>query len=155
MAKSLVIVESPAKAVTLGKFLGKDFTVMACYGHVRDLMKKGISVDREHGYTPTYEILPGKERTVADLKKAAKGADTIYLAADPDREGEAICWHLQEILKPNLPRVTFHRAEFHEITKTAVTRAVTHPGTIDQNRVNAQQARRIIDRLVGYEVSDL
>jgi DNA topoisomerase-1 len=155
MAKSLVIVESPAKAVTLGKFLGKDFTVMACYGHVRDLQKKGISVDREHEYTPTYEILPGKERTVADLKKAAKGADTIYLAADPDREGEAICWHLQEILKPNLPRVTFHRAEFHEITKAAVTRAVTHPGTIDQNRVNAQQARRIIDRLVGYEVSDL
>jgi DNA topoisomerase-1 len=155
MGKSLVIVESPAKAATLGKFLGRDFSVMACYGHVRDLKKKGIAVDREHGYAPSYEILPGKERTVADLKRAAKGADTIYLAADPDREGEAICWHLQEILKPSLPHVTFHRAEFHEITKTAVTRAVSHPGTIDQNRVNAQQARRIIDRLVGYEVSDL
>jgi DNA topoisomerase-1 len=155
MGKSLVIVESPAKAATLGKFLGRDFSVMACYGHVRDLKKKGIAVDREHGYAPSYEILPGKERTVADLKKAAKSADTIYLAADPDREGEAICWHLQEILKPGLPQVTFHRAEFHEITKTAVTRAVSHPGTIDQNRVNAQQARRIIDRLVGYEVSDL
>jgi DNA topoisomerase-1 len=128
---------------------------MACYGHVRDLRKKGIAVDRENGYAPSYEILPGKERTVADLKKAAKRADTIYLAADPDREGEAICWHLQEILKPGLPDVTFHRAEFHEITKAAVTRAVSHPGTIDQNRVNAQQARRIIDRLVGYEVSDL
>jgi DNA topoisomerase I len=155
MAKSLVIVESPAKAATLGKFLGKDFSVMACYGHVRDLPKKGIAVDREHGYTPTYEILPGKERTVADLKKAARGADTIYLAADPDREGEAICWHLGEILKPGAPKATFHRAEFHEITKSAVTRAVSHPGVIDMNRVNAQQARRIIDRLVGYEVSDL
>ncbi len=155
MAKSLVIVESPAKAATLGKFLGKDFTVMACYGHVRDLPRKGIAVDREHGYTPTYEILPGKERTVADLRRAAKGADTIYLAADPDREGEAICWHLQEILKAGAPKAKFHRAEFHEITKSAVTRAVQNPGVIDQNRVNAQQARRIIDRLVGYEVSDL
>jgi len=155
MAKSLVIVESPAKAATLGKFLGKDFSVMACYGHVRDLQKKGIAVDREHGYAPSYEILPGKERTVADLKRAAKSAETIYLAADPDREGEAICWHLQEILKPNLPKTVFHRAEFHEITKAAVTRAVSHPGVIDQDRVNAQQARRIIDRLVGYEVSDL
>ncbi|MDL2716968.1 MAG: type I DNA topoisomerase [Acidobacteriota bacterium] len=155
MPKSLVIVESPAKAATLGKFLGKDFTVMACYGHVRDLQKKGIAVDREHGYAPSYEILPGKERTVQDLKRAAKGAETIYLAADPDREGEAICWHLQEILKPSLPKTIFHRAEFHEITKAAVTRAVSHPGVIDQNRVNAQQARRIIDRLVGYEVSDL
>src|SRR5450830_280125 len=151
MAKSLVIVESPAKAATLGK----DFTVMACYGHVRDLQKKGIAVDREHGYAPSYEILPGKERTVQDLKKAAKSAETIYLAADPDREGEAICWHLQEILKPNLPKTIFHRAEFHEITKAAVTHAISHPGVIDQDRVNAQQARRIIDRLVGYEVSDL
>ena len=112
-------------------------------------------MDREHGYAPTYEVLPGKERTVADLKRAAKGADTIYLAADPDREGEAICWHLQEILRPGSPKTTFHRAEFHEITKSAVTRAVQNPGVIDQNRVNAQQARRIIDRLVGYEVSDL
>ena len=128
MAKSLVIVESPAKAATLGKFLGKDFTVMACYGHVRDLPQKGIAVDREHGYAPTYEILPGKERTVADLKRAAKGAETIYLAADPDREGEAICWHLQEILRPGAPKTTFHRAEFHEITKSAVTRAVQNPG---------------------------
>src|SRR5512140_1239328 len=155
MAKSLVIVESPAKAATLGKFLGKAFSVMACYGHVRDLRKKGIAVDRENGYTPAYEILPGKERTVADLKRAAKSAETIYLVADPDREGEAICWHLQEILKPSLPKTIFHRAEFHEITKAAVTRAVSHPGVIDQDRVNAQQARRIIDRLVGYEVSDL
>lgn len=155
MGKSLVIVESPAKAATLGKFLGKDFSVMACYGHVRDLPKKGISVDREHGYEPTYEILPGKERTIADLKRAAKGVDSVYLAADPDREGEAICWHLHEVLKPSAPKAAFHRAEFNEITKSAVTRAVAHPGTINRHRVNAQQARRIIDRLVGYEVSDL
>ncbi|MEO6323221.1 MAG: type I DNA topoisomerase [Thermoanaerobaculia bacterium] len=155
MGKSLVIVESPAKATTLGKFLGREFSVMACYGHVRDLPKKGISVDREHGYEPTYEILPGKQKTIADLKKAAKGAETIYLAADPDREGEAICWHLHEILKPGAPDAIFHRAEFHEITKSAVGRAISHPGVIDQDRVNAQQARRIIDRLVGYEVSDL
>ena len=155
MARSLVIVESPAKASTLGKFLGKDFAVMACYGHIRDLPKKGISIDRENGYEPTYEILPGKQRTVADLKKAAKASETIYLAADPDREGEAICWHLQEVLRPAVPNATFHRAQFNEITRSAVTRAVAHPGMIDLNRVNAQQARRIIDRLVGYEVSDL
>lgn len=155
MAKSLVIVESPAKAATLGKFLGKEFSVLACYGHVRDLPKKGIAIDRDRGYEPTYEILPGKERTIGELKRAAKGADAVYLAADPDREGEAICWHLQEILKPAAPKAVFHRAEFHEITKSAVTRAVSHPGKIDKHRVDAQQARRIIDRLVGYEVSDL
>jgi len=155
MGKSLVIVESPAKAATLSKFLGRDFTVLASYGHVRDLPKKGISIDRENGYEPTYELLPGKQRTIADLKKAAAHADDIYLAADPDREGEAICWHLEEVLRPGAPSARFHRAEFHEITKSAVTRAVASPGEIDRDRVNAQQARRIIDRLVGYEVSDL
>jgi DNA topoisomerase I len=155
MAKSLVIVESPAKADTVAKFLGKDFAVRACYGHVRDLPRKGISVDRENGYEPVYEALPGKERVLAELKKAGKGVGTVYLAADPDREGEAICWHLRELLRPALPGVEFKRAEFQEITKSAVTRAVEHPRTIDMNRVAAQQARRIIDRLVGYEVSDL
>src|ERR1700687_3842893 len=118
MSKSLVIVESPAKAATLGKFLGKDFSVMACYGHVRDLPRKGIAVDREHGYAPTYEILPGKERTVADLKRAAKGVDTIYLAADPDRKGEAICWHLQEELEGKKDKKIF-RVMFNEITANA------------------------------------
>ncbi len=155
MSKSLVVVESPAKAGTIGKFLGKEFTVAACYGHVRDLPKKGISVDRENGYEPTYEILAGKERTIAELKRLAKGAEHVYLAADPDREGEAICWHLEEILRPAAPKATFHRAEFHEITRSAVVRAIEKPGVIDRNRVNAQQARRIIDRIVGYEVSDL
>jgi DNA topoisomerase-1 len=155
MAKSLVIVESPAKADTLAKFLGKDFSVRACYGHVRDLPRKGISIDRAKGYEPSYEVLPGKERVLAELKKAGKGAGTVFLAADPDREGEAICWHLREVLRPALPAAEFRRAEFQEITKSAVTRAVAHPGKIDMNRVGAQQARRIIDRLVGYEVSDL
>ena len=155
MSKSLVIVESPAKAATLGKFLGRDFAVLACYGHVRDLPKKGISVDREKGYEPTYEVLPGKQRTIADLKKHAKSAEEIFLAADPDREGEAICWHLEELLRPSAPTARFHRAEFHEITRSAIQKAIASPGEIDTNRVAAQQARRIIDRLVGYEVSDL
>ncbi len=155
MARSLVIVESPAKAGTLGKFLGKDFQVTACYGHVRDLDRKGISVDRAKDYKPDYRIVPGKEKTVLELARLAKKADTIYLAADPDREGEAICWHLHELLKKEAPDATFHRAEFHEITKAAVTRAIEKPGKISKDRVGAQQARRIIDRLVGYEVSEL
>src|SRR5450755_2464331 len=162
MAKSLVIVESPAKAATLGKFLGKDFTVMACYGHVRDLQKKGIAVDREHGYTPSYEILPGKERTVQDLKKAAKSAESVYLAADPDREGEAICWHLQEELKgktsangktPDGPK--FFRVMFNEITKKSIDKAFEKPSQVNINLVDAQQARRVLDRLVGYKISPL
>jgi DNA topoisomerase-1 len=155
MARSLVIVESPAKASTLGKFLGKDFQVAACYGHVRDLDKRGIAVDRAKGYEPNYRIVPGKERTVAELTKLARKAERIYLAADPDREGEAICWHLHELLKKEAPKARFHRAEFNEITKSAVTRAIEQPTRISQDRVGAQQARRIIDRLVGYEVSEL
>ncbi len=155
MARSLVIVESPAKAGTLGKFLGRDFQVVACYGHVRDLEKKGISVDRANGYEPHYRIVPGKERTVAELSRLAHKADRIFLAADPDREGEAICWHLHELLKGEAPKAEFHRAEFHEITKSAVTRAIQSPTAISMPRVGAQQARRIIDRLVGYEVSEL
>ena len=155
MARSLVIVESPAKASTLGKFLGRDFQVAACYGHVRDLDKKGIAVDRANGYEPNYRIVPGKERTVAELSRLARKADRIFLAADPDREGEAICWHLHELLKLEAPKAEFHRAEFHEITKSAVRRAIEHPTQISLPRVGAQQARRIIDRLVGYEVSEL
>jgi DNA topoisomerase-1 len=155
MARSLVIVESPAKASTLGKFLGREFQVAACYGHVRDLDRKGIAVDRAKGYEPHYRIVPGKERTVAELSKLARKAERIFLAADPDREGEAICWHLHELLKPEAPKARFHRAEFHEITKSAVKRAIESPTSISLPRVGAQQARRIIDRLVGYEVSEL
>jgi DNA topoisomerase-1 len=155
LAKSLVIVESPAKAKTLEKFLGKDFKVMASYGHVRDLPRKGLGVDRANGYEPTYEVLKGKEKTLANLRKAAKASDRVYLAADPDREGEAISWHLLQELKPGNSKVVFKRARFNEITKKAVQAAVDNAGSIDENRVGAQQARRIIDRLVGYEVSDL
>jgi DNA topoisomerase I len=155
MARSLVIVESPAKASTLGKFLGRDYHVAACYGHVRDLEKKGIAVDRSRNYEPQYRIVPGKERTVAELARLARKSERIFLAADPDREGEAICWHLHELLKKEAPKAKFHRAEFQEITKSAVTRAIEKPRRISKERVGAQQARRIIDRLVGYEVSEL
>ncbi|HET7453046.1 MAG TPA: type I DNA topoisomerase, partial [Thermoanaerobaculia bacterium] len=155
MAKSLVIVESPAKARTLEKFLGKDFKVLASYGHIRDLPRKGLGVDRAHGYKPTYEVLKGKEKTLGELKKAARASERVYLAADPDREGEAISWHLLQELKPGSGKIEFKRARFNEITKKAVQAAVENAGAIDENRVGAQQARRIIDRLVGYEVSDL
>src|SRR4029077_1443162 len=155
MAKNIVIVESPAKAKTLEKFLGKDFKVLASYGHVRDLPRKGLGVDREHDYQPTYELLAGKEKTINDLKRAVKSADNVFLAADPDREGEAISWHLQEALKPGAGKTVFKRVRFNEITKKAVLAAMDDAGEIDGRRVDAQQARRIIDRLVGYEVSDL
>src|SRR5215831_5749442 len=155
MPKSIVIVESPAKAKTLEKFLGRDFKVMASYGHVRDLPRKGLGVDREHQYQPSYELLVGKEKTINELKKAAKTAENVYLAADPDREGEAISWHLQETLKPGAKKTTFRRVRFNEITKKAVLAAMEAAGEIDGRLVDAQQARRIIDRLVGYEVSDL
>jgi DNA topoisomerase-1 len=155
MAKSIVIVESPAKAKTLEKFLGKGFKVLASYGHVRDLPRKGLGVDRGNAYEPTYEVLQGKEKTINELKRAARSADNVYLAADPDREGEAISWHLQETLKPGAGNAIFRRVRFNEITKKAVLAAIEAAGEIDGRLVDAQQARRIIDRLVGYEVSDL
>ena len=152
---SIVIVESPAKAKTLEKFLGKNFRVLASYGHVRDLPKKGLGVDRAHRYEPTYEVLHGKEKTLAELKRATAKADAVYLAADPDREGEAISWHLMETLSPGAKGTPFRRVRFNEITKRAVLAAMDDAGEIDSRLVDAQQARRIIDRLVGYEVSDL
>nr|MDQ5872787.1 type I DNA topoisomerase [Acidobacteriota bacterium] len=152
---NLVIVESPAKARTLEKFLGKDFRVLASYGHVRDLPKKGLGVDRGDSYEPTYEVLHGKEKTLLELKRAAGKADAVFLAADPDREGEAISWHLQETLSPFARGTPFKRVRFNEITKKAVLAAMAAAGEIDSRLVDAQQARRIIDRLVGYEVSDL
>jgi DNA topoisomerase I len=152
---SIVIVESPAKARTLEKFLGKNFRVLASYGHVRDLPRKGLGVDRDHSYEPTYEVLHGKEKTLQELKRAASKAETVYLAADHDREGEAISWHLQQTLQPALKNTPFRRVRFNEITKRAVLAAMEDAGEIDSRLVDAQQARRIIDRLVGYEVSDL
>jgi len=153
VAKSLVIVESPAKARTINKFLGRNYLVKASMGHVRDLPVKSLAVDVEHDFTPRFEVVRGREKILADLKRAAKTSDAVFLAADPDREGEAICWHLAEELK-RLKR-PIHRVMFNEITKRAVQEAFAHPGRIDQRKVDAQQARRILDRLVGYQISPL
>ncbi|HEX7709238.1 MAG TPA: type I DNA topoisomerase [Thermoanaerobaculia bacterium] len=152
MAKNLVIVESPAKAKTINKFIGKDFLVKASVGHVRDLPKSDLGVD-EVTFQPRYEVLEGKEKVVSELKAAAKGADFIYIASDPDREGEAIGWHVMELLGGDSKKV--RRILFHEITKNAVRKAIENPGELDMNKVNAQQARRVLDRLVGYKLSPL
>jgi DNA topoisomerase I len=153
MSKNLVIVESPAKARTIENILGKDFTVKSCNGHVRDLSKKDISIDIENNFTPKYEILQDKKSLVQELQKGAKIAETIWLATDEDREGEAISWHLLEALKLNEQKT--QRITFHEITKTAIQNAIKNPRRINRELVNAQQARRVLDRIVGYELSPL
>ena len=154
MAKhSLVIVESPAKAKTIGKYLGKDFEVKACMGHLRDLPKSTLGVDLEHDFEPVYKPIKGKEDIISDLKKSAKAADTVYLATDPDREGEAISWHLKQLL--DLPDEKTKRVTFNEITRKVVQESIREPREIDQDLVDAQQARRILDRIVGYELSPL
>ena len=160
MAKNLVIVESPAKAKTINKYLGKDYLVKASIGHIKDLPSKGLGVDIENNFKPTYEVIPdskkrNNKRIVAELKKAAKDAEAVYLAADPDREGEAICQHLAEEIVPKRPAKPTFRVMFNEITKRAVNEAFEHPRKIDENLVDAQQARRVLDRLVGYKVSPL
>ncbi len=151
MSKNLLIVESPAKAKTIEKYLGKDFTVKSSIGHIRDLPKSGMAIDIENGFVPDYEVTDGKKKTVAELKKLAKKAKTVWLATDEDREGEAIAWHLYEALE--LKNKDTKRIVFHEITKTAIQKAVKYPREIDNNLVDAQQARRVLDRLVGYELS--
>jgi len=155
MAKNLVIVESPAKAKTIGKYLGKNFTVKASLGHVKDLPKKNLSVDVDNDFTPVYEVIEGKKKLIAELKTAAKGSDTVYLAADPDREGEAICFHLQEELKSPKNGPKFFRVMFNEITKKAIEKAFETPSAVNLHLVDAQQARRVLDRLVGYKISPL
>ena len=160
MAKNLVIVESPAKAKTINKYLGNDFIVKASIGHIKDLPSKGLGVDIQNNFAPDYEIIPDSKKRnnrkiVADLKKTAKEAAAIYLAADPDREGEAICQHLAEEIVPKHPPTPAYRVMFNEITKRAVQEAFEHPKQIDENLVDAQQARRVLDRLVGYKVSPL
>ncbi|HWS70590.1 MAG TPA: type I DNA topoisomerase, partial [Thermoanaerobaculia bacterium] len=152
MAKNLVIVESPAKAKTINKFIGKDYIVKASVGHVRDLPKSELGVD-EITFEPKYEVLEGKEKVVSELKAAAKKADNIFIASDPDREGEAIGWHVMNLIGGDTSKV--RRILFHEITKNAVLKAMDNPGEIDMNKVNAQQARRVLDRLVGYKLSPL
>jgi DNA topoisomerase-1 len=151
MAKSLLIVESPTKVKTLKAFLGPSFTIMGSQGHVRDLPKSGLAVDVEHDFDPKYELLEDRKHIVAALREAAKNADQVFLASDPDREGEAIAWHIGETLKHK----NTQRIEFNEITKTAVQKALANPRAIDMARVNAQQARRVLDRIIGYQVSPL
>jgi DNA topoisomerase-1 len=153
MKKYLVIVESPAKAKTLGKILGRSYAIKASMGHVRDLPKSNLGVDIEHDFTPKYVVPRLKNKTVQELKQAGKDASTIYLATDPDREGEAIAWHLKEVIKSK--KAVYYRVAFHEITEEAIKQAFKHPRDIDAQLVNAQQARRILDRLVGYKISPL
>ena len=151
--KSLVIVESPAKAKTINKYLGPDFEVMASMGHVRDLPSKGLNVDIENDFEPTYDIMPGKKRTVTALKAAIKHCDELYLATDLDREGEAIAWHLAQLL--GVPEEKTYRVIFNAITHTSIKQAFAEPGKLDMDKVMAQQARRILDRIVGYQISPL
>ena len=152
MAKNLVIVESPAKAKTIEGYLGKDFVVKSSMGHIRDLAKGNDSVDIDNDFTPKYVVSPSSKKVVTELKSLAKKADTVWLATDEDREGESIAWHLLEVLKPKVP---VGRMVFHEITKTAIQAAFEDPGDLDISRVNAQQARRFLDRVVGYMLSPL
>src|SRR5271157_3621863 len=154
MPKALVIVESPGKAKTINKYLRKQYVVMASLGHIKDLPKKDLAVDVEHGFEPHYEVIEGKKKLIAELRTAAKGVDSIYLAADPDREGEAICWHLQEELESKKAKgPAFYRVMFNEITANAVKKAFDKPLAVNINLVDAQQARRVLDRLVGYKIS--
>ena len=156
MAKNLVIVESPAKAKTIGKYLGKAYLVKASLGHVKDLPKKDLAVDVDNDFRPKYEVIEGKKKLIGELKAAAKAADTVWLAADPDREGEAICWHLQEELKEKDGSTNkIFRVMFNEITKNAIQKAFEKPMAVNVNLVDAQQARRVLDRLVGYKISPL
>jgi len=153
MSKNLVIVESPAKAKTIEKFLGKDYKVKSSFGHVRDLAKKNFGIDVNDNYKPEYIVLADKKKIITDLRKEVKSADTVLLASDEDREGEAIAWHLFEVLK--LKNKNTKRIVFNEITKDAIKNAVENPGEINYDLVNAQQARRILDRLVGFELSSV
>jgi len=151
MIENLVIVESPAKAKTIEKFLGKEYRVVSSFGHIRDLSKKNLGIDIENGFSPDYEIPKEKTKVVAELRKAASEAKSVWIASDEDREGAAIAWHLANVLKLDLK--TTKRIVFHEITKDAIAKAIENPRLIDMNLVNSQQARRVLDRLVGFEIS--
>src|SRR6476619_2822549 len=155
MPKALVIVESPAKAKTINKYLGKDYVVKASLGHIKDLPKRDLAVDVDHDFEPHYEVIEGKKKLIAELKASAKKVDEIYLAADPDREGEAICYHLQEELQDKTNGSRIFRVMFNEITKKAVEKAFEKPTQVNKHLVDAQQARRVLDQLVGYKISPL
>ena len=148
---NLVIMESPAKAKTVKKYLGSDFEVVASMGHIRDLPKTMLGVDVEHGFRPRYVDISGKTSLIRSLKDMAQNSDRIYLATDPDREGEAIAWHLAQVL--GVPAEQTSRVTFNEITRTGVTAGMENPRSLDMNLVNAQQARRVLDRIVGYKLS--
>ena len=153
MTRNLVIVESPTKAKTITRFLGKDFTVKSCMGHIVDLSKKDLGVDIENGFEPQYIVPPEKKKIVSELKSSSKEAELVWLASDEDREGEAIAWHLKETL--DLEEEKTKRIAFHEITRSAIEEAIKNPRPINRNLVYAQQARRVLDRLVGFELSPL
>ena len=153
MGKNIVIVESPAKAKTIEKFLGKDYHVVSSFGHIRDLKKKDISIDFNNNYSPIYEVPTDKKKLVSELKKKASEAEMVWLASDEDREGEAIAWHLFEVL--SLTEDKTKRIVFHEITKDAIINAIQTPRKIDKALVDAQQARRVLDRIVGFELSPI
>src|SRR6058998_3084074 len=152
-AKNLVIVESPAKAKTLGKYLGKDFQVKASVGHIVDLPKSKLGVDIKKNFAPDFHVIQAKKKVIEELKKAVKGKERIYLASDPDREGEAIAWHIADQVAKNHKKV--HRVLINEITRKAVQDAIANPQELDRNKFDAQIARRILDRLVGYQISPL
>ena len=153
MGKNLIIVESPAKIKTIKKFLGDGYLVEASVGHVRDLPKSTLGVDEEQDFAPDYEIIPGKNKVVGKLRSAAKQAETVFLAPDPDREGEAIAWHVAELIKKS--NTNLKRIQFNEITAKAVRDALEHPSELREDLFHSQQARRILDRLVGYKISPL
>jgi DNA topoisomerase-1 len=155
MGKNLVIVESPAKARTINKILGSDYTVKASMGHVRDLPEKEFGIDLQDGFKPKYVTIKGREKVLKELSAAAKGVESVFLAPDPDREGEAIAWHLKTALKGKVPEDRFYRVTYNEITAPAIRKAFSEPGRIDEHKVDSQQARRVLDRLVGYKVSPL
>ena len=153
MAKSLIVVESPTKVKTIKKFLGNDFNVVASVGHIKDLPKSTLGIDLEKDFEPTYVNIDAKKKTIDELKKAAKNAENIYLAPDPDREGEAIAWHISEVI--NTKNKNVYRVLFNDLTKNTVLEAIAHPLNLDFNKYEAQQTRRILDRLVGYQISPL
>ena len=155
MPKHLVIVESPAKAKTIQRLLGPEYVVKASLGHVRDLPERTLGVDVNQGFAPQYVPIKGRAKVLSELQAAAAGVDTVYLAPDPDREGEAIAWHLREALKDKVPVQKFRRVTYNEITSSAIRKAFSQPGEINQKRVDSQQARRILDRMVGYKVSPM
>src|SRR5689334_17060087 len=155
MPKALVIVESSAKAKTINKYLGKQYVVKASLGHIKDLPKRDLAVDVNNGFEPRYEVIEGKKKLITELKQAARNVESVYLAADPDREGEAICYHLQEELNGKKSGPKIYRVMFNEITKNAIAQAFEKPGVVNINLVEAQQARRVLDRLVGYKISPL